>query len=166
MTCAHLGVAVFIIGVTSVKSFEIERDVRMNPGDTVTVGSTTYRFDGVKDVPGPNYRAAEGTVTMLKNGVVERELHPQKRVYNVQQMPMTEAAIDTRASGDRYVSLGDPLEGGAWTLRVYSKPFVVWIWGGCLLMAFGGVLALTDRRYRALARRDERAPAGPQAAAA
>ena len=86
-------------------------------------------------------------------------MHPEKRIYNVQKMPMTEAAIDTGPWGDIYVSLGEPidpalLESGAWSVRVYHKPFVTWIWGGCVLMALGGALALSDRRYRLLARRD------------
>jgi cytochrome c-type biogenesis protein CcmF len=84
-------------------------------------------------------------------------LHPEKRSYFAQRsMPMTEASIRSRLTGDVYVSLGEPVEGnGAWTLRVYYKPFVTWIWGGCVLMALGGLVALSDRRYRSLARRDE-----------
>jgi len=155
MTLAHLGVAVFIIGVTSVKGFEIERDVKMNVGDTVSVRDYAFRFDGVTERMGPNYRAARGSVTVTKGGKPDMVLHPEKRIYLAQQgTPMTEAAIDTSITGDVYVSLGEAVEGqGAWTVRVYYKPFVTWIWGGCVLMAFGGLVAVSDRRYRALARR-------------
>jgi len=92
---------------------------------------------------------------VLRDGKLIETLHPEKRIYNVQQMPMTEAAIDSGILGDIYVSLGEPVANGAWSVRVYSKPFVTWIWGGCVLMALGGSVALTDRRYRLLARRDE-----------
>jgi cytochrome c-type biogenesis protein CcmF len=154
MLLAHLGVGVFIVGVTVVKGYETERDVRMDVGDTVTVGAHTFRFDGVRDVVGPNYRGARGDVTVSRDGRVIETLHPEKRIYNAQQMPMTEAAIDTGLFGDIYVSLGEPVEGGAWSVRVYSKPFVTWIWGGCFLMALGGALAISDRRYRVTVRRE------------
>jgi cytochrome c-type biogenesis protein CcmF len=167
MVLAHLGVAVFIIGVTSVRSFQVERDVKMAPGDTVAVHGYTFRFDGVGERAGPNYTAARGNVTLLKNGKQIDLLHPEKRIYFAQsQMPMTEASIRTGITGDVYVSLGEPVgNDGSWTVRVYYKPFVTWIWGGCVLMALGGFLAMSDRRYRALARRDEIA-AGLKPAAA
>jgi len=155
MTFAHLGIAVFIVGVTLVKGYETERDVRMAVGDTVTVGGYTFRFAGVRDAAGPNYRAVRGAVDVSRDGRSVRTLHPEKRVYNAQEMPMTEAAIASGVLGDLYVSLGDPVGDGAWTLRVYHKPFVTWIWGGCLLMAFGGLLALSDRRYRVRAARED-----------
>ena len=103
---------------------------------------------------GPNYRASRGAVDVLRDGKLVETLYPEKRIYNAQQMPMTEAAIDTGPFGDIYVSLGEPVANGAWSVRVYSKPFVTWIWGGCILMALGGLLALLDRRYRRLARQD------------
>jgi cytochrome c-type biogenesis protein CcmF len=159
MLLAHLGVGVFIVGVTVVKGYETERDVRMDVGDTVTVGAYTFRFDGVRDVVGPNYRGGRGDVTVSRDGKVVETMHPEKRVYNAQQMPMTEAAIDTGLFGDIYVSLGEPVEAGAWSVRVYSKPFVTWIWGGCFLMALGGALAMSDRRYRVTARRESAAGA-------
>jgi cytochrome c-type biogenesis protein CcmF len=153
MTLAHLGIAVFIVGVTLVKGYETERDVRMAVGDSVTVGGYTFRFAGVRDATGPNYRAVRGAVEVSRDGRSVRTLSPEKRVYNAQEMPMTEAAIASGVLGDLYVSLGDPVGEGAWTLRVYHKPFVTWIWGGCLLMALGGLLAATDRRYRVRAAR-------------
>jgi cytochrome c-type biogenesis protein CcmF len=154
MVLAHLGVAVFITGVTLVKGYETERDVRMAVGDTVKVGGYTFRFDGVREVPGPNYRASRATVDVSRDGKSIETLYPEKRTYFAQQMPMTEAAIDSGPFGDIYVSLGDPVGDGSWAVRVYDKPFVTWIWFGCILMALGGFIALTDRRYRIRARQE------------
>jgi len=148
MHLAHIGVAVFIVGVTSVEGYDVERDVKMEVGDTVSIGSYSFRFDGVTEVPGPNYQAARGTVEVSRDGKFVEYLYPEKRIYNASGMPMTEAAIDTTPFRDLYVSLGEPVGDKAWAVRVYEKPFVVWIWGGCVLMALGGLLAVTDRRYR------------------
>ncbi len=164
MLAAHCGVAVFIVGVTMVKGYETERDVRMEVGDTVSAGGYTFRFDGVREITGPNYRGARGTVEVSRDGRPIGALYPEKRVYNAQQMPMTEAAIDTGPFGDLYVSLGEPVDGGAWSVRVYTKPFVVWIWSGCFIMALGGLLALSDRRYRLGARREAAVAAAQPAA--
>ena len=155
MLLAHLGVAVFITGVTLVKGYETEKDVRMQLGDTVEVGGYTFRLDGLSQVPGPNYEATRGAISVSKSGTKVRTLYPEKRFYQVQQMPMTEAAIDTGLTRDLYVSLGEPVDGGAWVVRIYHKPFVDWIWGGAFLMALGGILAISDKRYR-LARKVER----------
>jgi cytochrome c-type biogenesis protein CcmF len=154
MIVAHLGIAVFIIGVTLVKGYETERDVRMNVGDTVTVGGFTLRFDGTTEAQGPNYRAARGSFDVSRNGRHVTTQFPEKRTYNAGGMPMTEAAIYNMPTGDLYVSLGEAVDGGAWSVRVYHKPFVTWIWAGCLLMACGGLLALSDRRYRVAMRRE------------
>ncbi len=150
MQLAHLGVAVFIIGVALVKGYETERDVRMDVGDTLNTGGYEFRFNGVTEEQGPNYVAGKGHVTISKNGKVVSELYPEKRQYNVSGMPMTEAAIDAGLLGDLYVSLGEPIpdSDGAWAVRIYIKPFVDWIWAGCLLMSLGGLLAISDRRYR------------------
>ena len=154
MHLAHIGIAVFVVGVTLVKGYEVERDVRMAVGDTVTLGGYTVRLKGVAQVPGPNYMAQRGDIELSKNGEVLRTLNPEKRSYFSSQMPMTETAIDSGLTRDLYVSLGEPLDaqGSAWSVRVYYKPFIVWIWGGCLLMALGGGLAASDRRYRLKAR--------------
>jgi cytochrome c-type biogenesis protein CcmF len=161
MLLAHLGIAVFIIGVTMVKGYETERDVRMDVGDTVEAGGYEFRFDGVIDVPGPNYVASQGRVTVSKGGNLVTELHPEKRAYNVSGMPMTEASIQPGLTRDLYVSLGEPIPGTtAWAVRVYIKPFVDWIWFGCLMMAMGGVLAISDRRYRIHARKTQAASVG------
>jgi cytochrome c-type biogenesis protein CcmF len=157
MAIAHAGVAVFILGVTVVKGYETEKDVRMEIGDTVTMSAYTFRFDGATEVEGPNYTAARGIVQVLKDGKPVRVMHPEKRLYHASGMPMTEAAIDTGLFRDLYVSMGEPAPNGGWIMRVYHKPLVDWIWGGCLLMALGGLLAITDRRYRRLAERDRNA---------
>ena len=157
MLLAHAGVGVFIVGVTMVKSYETERDLRMAPGESVELGGYAFRFDGVRDVQGPNYTAARGAVAVLRGGELVASLAPEKRIYHVQRNPMTEAAINAGIARDLYVSLGDAVGGDAWTIRIHIKPFVRWIWLGCLLMAFGGVLAASDRRYRVGSR--ERTPA-------
>ena len=149
MQIAHLGIAVFVIGVAMVGGYQEEKDVRMEPGDTVQVGGYGFRLIGVKSAPGPNYRASVGTVELSRDGRVLKTMHPEKRQYFSSQMPMTEAAIDAGFTRDVYVSLGEPLDNtGAWSVRVYYKPFVDWVWGGCLLMGLGGFIAMLDRRYR------------------
>ncbi len=163
MQVAHFGIAVFVVGVTLVGGYQIEKDVRMEPGETVTIEPYTFRFLGVEDVPGPNYMAKRGEVELIVNGKVERLMHPEKRRYFTSEMPMTEAAIDTGFTRDVYVSLGEPLEGKAWAIRVYYKPFVDWIWGGCLLMGLGGLLAASDRRYRLRVKAERLAAAGAAA---
>jgi cytochrome c-type biogenesis protein CcmF len=152
MMIAHIGVAIFILGVTLVKTGEIERDVQMGVGDTTTIDGMVFTFRGASDVRGPNYRAAQGQVDVTKDGKAIVTLRPEKRFYPASQSTLTEAAIDWGFTRDLYVSLGEPVAGAAWIVRVYVKPFVDWIWGGCLVMALGGLLAATDRRYRARAR--------------
>jgi cytochrome c-type biogenesis protein CcmF len=153
MCVAHTGVAVFVIGVTMVKSYEIEKDMRMEVGDTTELAGYMFQFEGVTRVQGPNYTANRGQIVVSKGGDVETVLFPEKRTYTVQTMPMTEAAIDTGLTRDLYVSLGEPVSGGAWSVRIYYKPFVDWIWGGAFIMALGGFLAVSDRRYRLASRR-------------
>ena len=155
MLLAHFGVAVFVTGVTLVKGYDSEKDVRMEAGDTVELGGYTFRMDGVKDVQGPNYVAARAQIQVSRQGRAVTTLYPEKRIYTVQNMPMTEAAIDTGFTRDLYVSLGDAVSATAWLVRVQHKPFIDWIWGGCLLMALGGALAASDRRYRVAAKRPQ-----------
>ncbi|HYM88064.1 MAG TPA: heme lyase CcmF/NrfE family subunit, partial [Nitrospiraceae bacterium] len=165
MLLAHCGVALFIVGVTMVKGFEVEQDLRMNVGQTATIGGYTFRFDGTQEVKGPNYVAARGTFHVSQDGREVTVMYPEKRRYFVQNQTMTEAAISPGFARDLYVSLGEPLEDGAWSVRLYHKPFIDWIWGGCLVMALGGVLAVSDRRYRLAWRRKEAAvPAATQMA--
>jgi cytochrome c-type biogenesis protein CcmF len=153
MQFAHLGIAVFVIGVTMVGAYQEEKDVRMSAGETVSVGGYQIQLQTVKPVPGPNYNAMRGTFLLSKNGVNETTLYPEKRSYFTSTMPMTEAAIDIGLTRDIYVSLGEDLGDQSWAVRVYYKPFVDWIWGGCLLMALGGILAISDKRYRMKLRR-------------
>ncbi|WP_062310964.1 heme lyase CcmF/NrfE family subunit [Polynucleobacter sinensis] len=148
MQVAHLGIAIFVIGVTMVGAFQEEKDVRMSAGESVSVGGYEIRLEGVSAVPGPNYNAMQGNFLLMRNGQIEATLYPEKRSYFSSTMPMTEAAIDVGLTRDIYVSLGEELADKAWAVRVYYKPFVDWIWGGCLLMALGGVLAMSDKRYR------------------
>jgi cytochrome c-type biogenesis protein CcmF len=148
MHLGHFGIAVFAFGVTMVGGFQEEQDVRMEPGETVSVGGYQFKMIGVKDVTGPNYSAARGAFEVTQGAGAAKILEPEKRNYFSSTMPMTEAAIDAGFTRDVYVSLGEPLEGKAWAVRVYYKPFVDWIWGGCLLMALGGLFAMSDRRYR------------------
>jgi cytochrome c-type biogenesis protein CcmF len=156
MHVAHIGIAVFVVGVTMVSSFQEEKDVKMAPGDTVTVAGYGFTFNGVKSVEGPNYLAARGDFDLAVDGRFDRKMHPEKRNYHSSAMPMTEAAIDAGLWRDVYVSLGEPIDRdkpeGEWAVRVYYKPFVDWIWGGCVLMALGGLLAILDRRYRVKSR--------------
>ena len=148
MWLAHLGVAVFIFGVTMVGTHDIERDVAMSPGDSTTVNGYTFTYMGAQPVQGPNYQAVRGHLVVTRDGRPLTDMYPEKRVYRVQRNPMTEAAIHARLQGDLYVQMGEVIQGQTWLVRIWVKPFVSWIWAGCLLMGLGGVLAVTDRRYR------------------
>jgi cytochrome c-type biogenesis protein CcmF len=156
MLTAHVGVATFIVGVTLVKSYEAEKDVQMDIGDTVTMGPYTFQFGGVSNGSSENYIYSRGLFEVTRNGQVVGTMRPEKRQFLSQQQgePSTVAAINRGLTRDLYVALGEPAgnNSSAWIVRVYYKPFVDWVWGGCLVMALGGVLALSDRRYR-LARR-------------
>jgi len=152
---------VFIFGVTVVGGFQVEKDLRMEPGEVTQIAGVTVRFDGVREVRGPNYTAARGTLTLTRGDKTVATLRPERRNYTVSRMPMTETAIDRGFTRDLYISLGEPLSATAWSVRVYYKPLVGWIWGGCLLMALGGVLAVLDRRYRV--QRRVSAPIAPAA---
>jgi cytochrome c-type biogenesis protein CcmF len=153
MVLAHLGVAVTAIGITFVSIYGIEKDIKLSPGEHIDMAGYRFLFEGVAETPGPNYRAHRGLFRVSKGGKHVTVLHPEKRMYTVQTKPMTEAAIDAGFTRDLYVSLGEPLGGGDWSLRVYYKPFVRWIWLGGVLMALGGLLAISDRRYRIVLRR-------------
>ncbi|HZN07735.1 MAG TPA: cytochrome c-type biogenesis CcmF C-terminal domain-containing protein, partial [Pyrinomonadaceae bacterium] len=156
MQLAHLGVAVFVVGVTLVTGYQSEQDVRMEPGGTVSAGGYEFRFIGATNVAGPNYQAARAEIIVSRNGKEIERMYPEKRNYTASGNVMTETAIDSGLFRDLYVSMGEPVNAGAWSVRVYYKPFVGWIWYGAVLMALGGGLALSDRRY-ALARQKDRA---------
>ncbi len=154
MTMAHIGVGIFVVGVTFTTTFSEEKDVRMEPGDELELSGYTYRFEGVRQlepdiVAGRNYLTNRGTVRIFQDGDEVALLYPEKRVYTSQGgNPMTEAAIDSGLARDLYVALGEPAKDGGWSLRVYYKPFVMWLWLGSLIMGMGGLVAASDRRYR------------------
>ncbi len=149
MMVAHLGVAVFIVGITLTPLYSIEKDVRLEPGTSYELAGYNFKLIKVQRVSGPNYMADEGEVIVTREGKLIAEMKPQKRYYMAQGNPMTEAAIDDGLFRDLFVALGEPLgKSGAWSVRLYHKPFLRWIWLGALLMALGGTIAVTDRRYR------------------
>ena len=153
MQCAHLGVAVAIVGVALTSYYSQEHDIRLAPGESMSIGPYQFAFHGVRDVPGPNYIARRGRIEVFRDNLSLLELRPEKRHYTVGGQVMTEADIDGGFLRDIYVALGEDLESdGAWSLRIYVKPFVRWIWLGALLMALGGVVAALDKRYRRLKR--------------
>jgi cytochrome c-type biogenesis protein CcmF len=148
MVAGHVGVGLFILGVTLVKGYESTAEVRMAPGDSTTVGGYGFQFMGVAQERGPNYVAARARIQVSRDGQPLLVMAPEKRMYLVQRMPMTEAALDSGLVRDLYVSLGEAIDDSTWIVRIQHKPFVSWIWLGCLLMAAGGLLAAADRRYR------------------
>ena len=148
MTFAHFGVAVFLVGALLVEGLNVQREVAVKPGQTIEVGDYAFRFDGVQQRQGPNYRADYGTVQVFADGAPLVLMHPEKRAYASGGQVLTEAAIKRGVTRDLYVALGEPLGGDAWALRVHIKPFVRWIWAGALLMMLGGLVTATDRRFR------------------
>jgi cytochrome c-type biogenesis protein CcmF len=159
MQVAHLGVAVVIVGIAVVTGYESEKDLRMEPGDSVSVGSYDFQFKGLDLVSGPNYEAIRAEMNVFHNGAIIVRMHPEKRIYNVSGNALTNAAIDTSVFRDLYVALGEPAgENDGWSFRIQYKPFVDWIWAGAFLMAIGGVLALTDKRYVTPANKKIRIP--------
>ena len=168
MQLAHLGVAVFVIGVTLVKSSESERELQLAPGQSAEVGGYRIDFKDLRTVTGPNYDAMRGRFELRRTtdaagAPALAVLLPEKRVYRAQRMPMTEAAISRSLWRDVYVSMGEPLSGNNWAIRIHVKPFVNWIWLGCVLMALGGFVAIADRRYRRRLAAREATPAPPTA---
>ncbi len=148
MVIGHLGVAVIMAGATVVTGYGIERDVRMVEGDTTSIGDLTFRFSGISHHEGPNYSAERGTFDITRDGEPVATLYPEKRVYRVQRSVMTEAGIDAGLFRDLFVALGEPVGDDAWAVRVQYKPLMRWVWLGALLMALGGALAISDKRYR------------------
>lgn len=150
MLVAHVGMGVLVVGVTTVSSYEVERDVVMRPSETASAAGYVFRLDAISQRPGPNYIADRAVISVFRDDRRIAILTPERRIYTAARSanPMTEASIDTGVTRDLYVALGDALDGGAWIVRIYVKPFVSWIWGGGILMALGGGLAVLDRRYR------------------
>ncbi|WP_374680120.1 heme lyase CcmF/NrfE family subunit [Hydrocarboniphaga effusa] len=148
MTLAHLGLGVWVLGVTFTSLFSVEKDVRLAPGQTTDIGGYDFTFQGVEPVNGSNYKSDTGRVLVEKNGRQIALLTPEKRLYPSQRSVMTEAAVDHTPRRDLYVALGEPIGEQDWALRFYYKPMMRLVWFGGLLMFFGGIVAASDRRYR------------------
>jgi len=148
MVLGHVGFAVSLIGITLVSNYELERDVRARAGDVISIADYEVKFTGVKEIQGPNYSADRGIFDVYKNGDFVNHLEPEKRFYPVQRTTMTEAGIHTTLTRDLFVALGEPLGEDSWAIRLYYKPFVVWIWGGAFIMCIGGIFSMCDKRYR------------------
>ncbi|MEO8135799.1 MAG: cytochrome c-type biogenesis CcmF C-terminal domain-containing protein, partial [Betaproteobacteria bacterium] len=147
MLLGHVGIAAFVFGVTMVKSYEVEKDVRISLGDVVQAGAYKVEFKGVDEIKGPNYAGVAGRFELTKDGAVIQVMQPEKRFYPSTQQTMTEAAIDHGLTRDVYLSLGNSIDDKTWEVRMQVKPFINWIWLGCLIMALGGAFAIADRRY-------------------
>lgn len=147
MIAAHVGVAITVIGIALNSAYSLERNVRMSPGDSAKLGAYTFQFLGVNNLVGPNYTGATGDFLITRDGLPVTVLHAQNRIYTVQQVAMTEAAIHIGIISDLYIAMAEPLPGNAWAVRLYVKPFVRWIWAGGILMLLGGLLAASDKRY-------------------
>jgi cytochrome c-type biogenesis protein CcmF len=148
MSIAHFGVGMFVLGVSVVSSFSIEADRSLRPGEQVNVAGYDFTLRSLQNVQGPNFQALEGEIEVRRNGEFVAELRPQKRTYLVQQSPMTEAGIDAGWNRDLFVALGDPLGADAWSVRLQYKPMIRFIWLGAFVMALGGIVAASDRRYQ------------------
>ena len=148
MICAHIGIAVCALGVGLSTAYDAQRDVRMAPGDSAEVSGYQFDFVSLKQIQGPNFSAYRGEIEVMSGGKLVATMLPEKRSYRAGGQVMTEAAIDGKLSRDLYVSLGEPLAGDAWAIRLYVKPFVRCIWLGGLLIGLGGLLAAFDKRYR------------------
>jgi cytochrome c-type biogenesis protein CcmF len=155
MMVAHLGVAMFTFGVAMVKTYELEKDVKMGPDTSTELAGYSFRMTHLREVQGPNYVAAQGQIEVSRDNALIASLLPEKRIYRVQENPMTEAAVHTNLMRDIYVSMGEQLPSGEWVVRVLYKPFINWIWIGCLMMMLGGVLAISDKRYRQRAKAEQ-----------
>jgi cytochrome c-type biogenesis protein CcmF len=153
MVVAHAGIAVTTVGVGLTSIYTEQRDVRMEVGQKVTVVEYDFILNKLIHIDGPNYTAEEALITVMKDGKFLREMKPQKRRYLASGSTMTEVALDVSLLRDLYVAMGEPLTDTAWAMRVHLKPFVRWIWLGALMMAFGAVLAVADKRYRKVVKR-------------
>jgi cytochrome c-type biogenesis protein CcmF len=155
MQTAHLGVAVMLIGASMSSAFDSEKSVLLSSGQSIDLGEYVFVFDGTTRIEGPNYIGDEASIQVLKNGEFERILNPQSRIYITSGSPSTEMAIDAGFLRDLFITLGEAKEGGAWSMTIYIKPFMRWVWLGSIFMALGGIIATRDKRYRRLRRRQE-----------
>jgi cytochrome c-type biogenesis protein CcmF len=158
MQIGHIGFALTVIGVCIVSQFSVEKDIRMAPGESASIGEYRFQFEGSRAVTGPNFAGSEGIIRVFDGQREIAELHPQKRRYNASGQVMTEAAIDTGLWRDIYVAMGDALDDGAWAIRLHYKPMVRFIWLGALIMAIGGLLAIVDKRYKLKVKTNKAAP--------
>jgi cytochrome c-type biogenesis protein CcmF len=157
MLLAHMGVGIFTIGVACVNTLQVEVDRAVSPGESIALKDYSFKLVGLTAADGPNYKATRGEVEVSKQGERQFTLWPEKRVYSSQGSVMTEADIDSGLTRDVYVSLGERLPDGRWTIKAWIKPFIDWIWAGCFMMAIGGFIAIGDRRYRSVRRQVTRA---------
>jgi cytochrome c-type biogenesis protein CcmF len=164
MSIAHLGMGLFVIGVTVVSAFGVESDRALQPGQSIEVAGYNFEMKDLGNVQGPNFSAIEAEVVIRKNGEMVATVLPQKRQYLVQKSWMTEAGIDAAMSRDLFVALGDQLGNGGWSVRVQYKPMIRFIWLGALIMALGGLIAISDRRYRVNVREKEKVAGAVEAA--
>jgi cytochrome c-type biogenesis protein CcmF len=156
MLLAHSGIAVMLIGVGLTTFFSSERSVLLGPNESVELGSYSFRFNGHEEVRGPNYIADRASISVMKDGLDLGNLFPERRIYLATGTPSTEMAIDAGFIRDLFVTLGEEKDGGIWSMTIYVKPFVRWIWLGAILMALGGAIAAGDKRYRLLRQREMR----------
>lgn len=150
MQIAHFGFAVILLGAGLTSIYSIEKSVLLSPGQTVELGNYEFLFEGTEHLSGPNFEAERATFQVLSKGAFVRELHPEKRVYTASRTPSTEMAIDAGFTRDLFITLGEERDSGAWSMSLYIKPFVRWVWLGAILMALGAIVAVTDKRYRRL----------------
>ncbi|MEZ8106517.1 MULTISPECIES: heme lyase CcmF/NrfE family subunit [Vibrio] len=149
MMFAHIGLAVTVIGIAMVQNYSIERDVRLAPGEHFQIEDYNFYFSGVRDEDGPNYDGYIADFEITQQGKYVNTLHAEKRFYTTTRSMMTEAAIDSGFTRDLYIAMGERLDDNrSWAVRIYYKPFIRWIWAGSILMALGGLIAISDRRYR------------------
>jgi len=149
MTTAHLGLAIVIAGITGATAWRVEKVQVMHLGDSVDIAGLQVRLDSVEDnVPGPNYVAMRGTFTAHRGARVVAVFHPERRQFAQPPTTTTFAAIRTNLIGDLYVVLGEPDGDGGYVTRIYHNPMVPWIFGGAIIMTLGGLVSLSDRRFR------------------
>ncbi len=150
MQIAHLGFATILLGASLTSFYSVEKSVLLSPGESMELGKYSFAFEGTEHLSGPNFQGERATFQVAENGEFMRTLHPEKRLYTASMTPSTEMAIDAGFWRDLFITLGDERESGAWSMTMYVKPFVRWVWLGAILMALGGVVAVTDKRYRRL----------------
>jgi cytochrome c-type biogenesis protein CcmF len=148
MQLAHLGVATMIVGAALTSVYSTEKSVLLSPGERMNLGGYAFEFVGAKPITGPNFRGMEATLEVYRGEEFLRELHPERRLYLASGTPSTEMAIDAGFWRDLFVTLGEEKGAAAWSMTIYVKPFVRWVWLGAIFMCLGGVVAAGDKRYR------------------